>query len=212
MVDNHTDAKTIKVIGFGPRFAATIIDGVLLGALSLLLGAMVGMLLIVLEFYAPSETLPVDALIILSGLLLSVIYYTSAWVRSGQTPGKRIIGVRVVGSQGQTLTWGEALVRYVGYLVSAVALSLGFLWVVFDRKRQGWHDKLAKTYVVDEGASLSATDQVNFEPADPKLKWGWLVVWIVIAITAPALLIGGLVLLNPYLSKGLADLLRGVGL
>lgn len=53
---------------------------------------------------------------------------------------------------------------------------------------------------------------MNFGPADPRLGWGWLGVWIVIAIVAPALLIGGLVLLNPYLSKGLADLLRGVGL
>lgn len=145
--------KTIKVTGFGPRFTATVIDGVLLGALSLVLGAMVGTLFIVLEFYVPSETLPVDALIILSGLLLSVIYYTSAWVRSGQTLGERVIGVRVVGSHGLTLTWGEALVRYVGYLVSAVALSLGFLWVAFDWKRQGWHDKLAKTYLVDEVAT-----------------------------------------------------------
>lgn len=206
-----TGVKTVKTIGFGPRLLGTIIDGVVLIAASLILAAVVGTVLTVLDFYAPGDRLPVDGLTILSGLILSVIYYCSSWVKSGQTLGKRVVGNKVVSVDGEAITWGKALLRYVGYLFNSLVLSIGFLWLVFDKKRQGWHDKLAKTYVVDEDGSIPTTDEVNVVPENPKTRWVWLVIWIVVAVSAPALLLGGLLFLNPFLSQGVNSFLRALG-
>ena len=43
---------------------------------------------------------------------------------------------------------GQAILRYIGYIVSALALSIGFIWIAIDKRRQGWHDKIARTYVI----------------------------------------------------------------
>jgi uncharacterized RDD family membrane protein YckC len=69
--------------------------------------------------------------------------------RTGQTLGKRIIGIRVVREDGRRFDIGAALMRHVvGYLLSAAGAFLGFAWILWDRKQQGWHDKLAHTVVV----------------------------------------------------------------
>jgi uncharacterized RDD family membrane protein YckC len=79
-------------------------------------------------------------------LLVSIGYNLGFWVLSGQTPGKRVLGVRVMRSDGTRLGLGNALRRQIGYWISTI-LYLGFLWILFDNKRQGFHDKLAGTIV-----------------------------------------------------------------
>jgi uncharacterized RDD family membrane protein YckC len=79
-------------------------------------------------------------------LMVSFGYNVALWVVSGQTLGKRVLGVRVMRADGTRLTVGRALVRQVGYLISSI-FYLGFLWILFDNKRQGFHDKLAGTIV-----------------------------------------------------------------
>jgi hypothetical protein len=86
-------------------------------------------------------------------------------------------------------------------------LSIGFLWVAFDKKRQGWHDKLAGTVVVDESARFSAEDKVRLAPKDPKPGWIWLVVWVVLAIALPGALTASLLLLGPFVFGLIANLL-----
>jgi uncharacterized RDD family membrane protein YckC len=71
------------------------------------------------------------------------------WTGTGQTPGKMAMGIRVVSAQtGDVIGMGEALLRYVGYIISGLALGLGFLWIIWDPKHEGWHDKIASTRVV----------------------------------------------------------------
>ena len=83
------------------------------------------------------------------GLLVAFVgYYPYFWAVSGQTPGKMILGLRVVRSDGSRLRMGHALARVVGYLISSWFLYLGFMWALIDRKRQGWHDKFADTQVI----------------------------------------------------------------
>jgi len=63
------------------------------------------------------------------------------------------LGVRVVTEEGQPIATGRAIVRYFGYILcflSAILFCLGFLWIGWDSRKQGWHDKLANTYVVKE--------------------------------------------------------------
>ena len=78
--------------------------------------------------------------------LVSIGYNVGFWVMSGQTPGKRVLGVRIMRKDGTRLTLGNALRRQVGYWISAI-FCLGFLWILVDNKRQGFHDKLAGTIV-----------------------------------------------------------------
>jgi uncharacterized RDD family membrane protein YckC len=67
---------------------------------------------------------------------------------AGQTLGKRLMGVRVVRLDGQRMNFRRALLRFLGYFVSFVVFGLGFLWILVDNRRQGWHDKIARTCVV----------------------------------------------------------------
>ena len=71
------------------------------------------------------------------------------WVKMQGTPGKLLLSVRVVDAKtGRNLSVGQSFARYLGYFVSAIPLGLGLLWVGFDSKKQGWHDKIAGTVVV----------------------------------------------------------------
>ncbi|ETW95414.1 MAG: hypothetical protein ETSY1_30770 [Candidatus Entotheonella factor] len=82
-------------------------------------------------------------------LIVSIVWIVRLFVQ-GTTPGKKILGMRVVKEGGQNAGLGTMLLREViGKSISAMILSLGFLWILFDRDRQGWHDKLARTYVVN---------------------------------------------------------------
>jgi hypothetical protein len=117
-----------------------------------------------------------------------------------------IVGIKVVGKDGLPISSGKALLRYVGYIVSGAVLSIGFLWAAFDRKRQGWHDKMAGTYVIRDTDKFSPADTVRFVPSDPKRNWVWLVVWVVIAIVAPTGLFAGLWILGPFVSRAIVNI------
>lgn len=82
------------------------------------------------------------------GIIVVVAYFLVLWLLTGQTIGMMALGLRVVARDGGRVTVWKGLLRWIGYLISAAFLFLGFLWIVVDSKRQGWHDKLAGTYVV----------------------------------------------------------------
>jgi uncharacterized RDD family membrane protein YckC len=68
---------------------------------------------------------------------------------NGMTPGKKLLGIKVVKEDGRNVGFFTMLIReMVGKAISGMILSLGFLWILFDRDKQGWHDKLVSTYVV----------------------------------------------------------------
>ena len=86
------------------------------------------------------------------------------WLSRQATPGKMAVSAKVVDARtGKTLTVGQSIVRYLGYFVSALPLGLGFVWVAFDARKQGWHDKLAGTVVVRSRGS--GTKPVVFDKA-----------------------------------------------
>ena len=71
------------------------------------------------------------------------------WINRQATPGKIAIDARIVDAEtGAAPSTKNLLVRYLGYYVSTLPLFLGFLWIAFDRRKQGWHDKMANTVVV----------------------------------------------------------------
>jgi uncharacterized RDD family membrane protein YckC len=71
------------------------------------------------------------------------------WVKLGATPGKLLLDCRVVDAHTlQPLSWKKALLRCVAYAASALPIYLGFVWIAVDKRKQGLHDKLAKTLVL----------------------------------------------------------------
>ncbi len=80
--------------------------------------------------------------------LADAVYFVVFWSTTGQTLGMRVLRIKVVRGDAQPLSWVTGLLRYVGYVLSLISLGLGLLWVIWDPRRQGWHDKIAGTLVV----------------------------------------------------------------
>ena len=121
--------------GFWRRFAAALVDGVLLGIVSAIL---VGVT-------SATTGRAVGGLV---GLVYFVFLEGSA---SGQTIGKKALGIRVYDFRGGTangIGYGRAIIRYFGRIVSAIPILLGYFWMIWDKEKQTWHDKFAGSVVV----------------------------------------------------------------
>ena len=145
-----------RYAGFFSRAAAYILDRLIVFGIAFVILAVIEYFLRLLGVEEWLQSLSDRAMlnaglaILLStigiNILVSIWYNIAFWVLSGQTPGKRALGVRVMRADGRRLSVGRALVRQVGYWISSI-FYLGFLWILFDNKRQGFHDKLAGTIV-----------------------------------------------------------------
>lgn len=89
---------------------------------------------------------PADLLI---SWVLPAIVVILFWLKKQATPGKMALSVRVVDANtGNTMSVRQSIGRYFAYFVSILPLGLGLIWIAFDGKKQGWHDKLAGTVVI----------------------------------------------------------------
>jgi uncharacterized RDD family membrane protein YckC len=118
--------------GFWRRFAAALIDGIVLSVVTvifrLFLGTNGGSLV---------------------GLAISAVYFGYFHGGTGQTPGDAVMSIRVVDAGGgDRVGWGRALWRWLVSYASGFALLIGYLWMIWDGEKQTWHDKAARTYVV----------------------------------------------------------------
>ena len=100
--------------------------------------------------------------------LSTIVYYVFFWMMTGQTLGMMLLGLRVVTVEGRRLTVWRAILRFLGYMIAALPFFLGFAWILVDNRRQGWHDKIAGTYVAyvwaakpDERFLVSAMDSIE---------------------------------------------------
>lgn len=83
-------------------------------------------------------------------LILGYIVWAFVLFAKGMTPGKRLLGMRVIKEDGSNAGFFRMFIReWIGKAISGLIFSLGFLWILFDRDKQGWHDKLMSTYVVE---------------------------------------------------------------
>jgi uncharacterized RDD family membrane protein YckC len=81
------------------------------------------------------------------------------WVYKSATPGKMATKLTIVDAEtGAKPSTGQFLVRYLGYFIATIPLCLGIIWVAFDKRKQGWHDKLAGTVVIKS----NLTEPVQF--------------------------------------------------
>lgn len=118
---------------FGVRLAAALIDGILLGVVGFIIRAILG----------PAVG---TGLQLVLGLAYTIYLEGSP---SGQTIGKKLMNIRVIDfNGGGPIGYGRAAIRYVGKLVSGIVCLLGYLWMLWDKEKQTWHDKIATTVVV----------------------------------------------------------------
>ncbi|MDA8390682.1 MAG: RDD family protein [Gammaproteobacteria bacterium] len=94
-------------------------------------------------------------------LLVGVAYSVFFWVRYLGTPGKLLFRCRVVDAQTHAaLSVSQSLLRNLGYIVSALPCMLGFLWIAWDPRKQGFHDKIAGTVVLYAPPAASTRQRV----------------------------------------------------
>jgi uncharacterized RDD family membrane protein YckC len=131
----------------GLRGGAFLLDYILL----LLVPAVTLSLALIFKRALPSVSYFVLFLGYLAALALALFNWVYLCVRDGQSLGQRLIGIRVVREDGAPLTYKTAVVRHiVGYPLAILVAGLGILWMLFDARQQGWHDKLARTLVVKD--------------------------------------------------------------
>lgn len=130
--------------GFWVRVGATIVDTLLIMVITFpLLISIYGWK------YLGSERLisgPADFLI---SWVLPAIGAVWFWTKKQATPGKMAFSLHVVDADsGESLSIGQSIGRYLAYFASAIPLGFGLIWVGFDSRKQGWHDKLVRSVVV----------------------------------------------------------------
>jgi uncharacterized RDD family membrane protein YckC len=92
---------------------------------------------------------PLAILTSLAIVAVAIGYFPYFWVRSGQTPGMSIMKIKVVrDDDGGPITWGPAILRWIGFYLSHLVFYLGFIWIFFDKRRRGWMDLLGGTVVI----------------------------------------------------------------
>ena len=123
--------------GFWIRFAAIFVDGILIGIVNSALAAILSL-----------NNNGRSGLQILLGLLYYVYFWSSNSPWPGQTVGNKLLNIRVIRTNGSDLTISQALIRYVGLFISIAVIFIGVIWAAFDPNKQGWHDKIADTYVI----------------------------------------------------------------
>jgi len=137
MATAATAAVSGAKAGFWIRFVALFVDGIILGIVTAIIN-------IALNLNVTNR----------GGLqtLLGILYYTYFWSSSspwpGQTIGNKLLNIRVIKTDGSDLSITTALIRYVGLIISILAIFIGVIWAAFDPNKQGWHDKIAGTYVI----------------------------------------------------------------
>jgi uncharacterized RDD family membrane protein YckC len=150
MYENE-NTTTHELADIGTRFFAVVIDSIIIGFVGGFFGARG-------EWFGAG----------LISFLIGVVYYWYFWTKhDGQSPGKMLMKIRVVKANGAPMTDADAIVRAVGYWINSAVFMLGWIWALFDDRRQGWHDKLAGTYVV-RATEKAKNDRYVDLPEKPK--------------------------------------------
>ncbi len=140
------DSTELEYVGFWPRVWASIIDTILIMLVTAPLARIVYGSGYFSYDYGATIRGPEDFLIT---FVLPAIAVIAFWTAKHATPGKIAIGARIVDEKtGGAPSLRQHVIRYLGYFVSIFPACLGLIWVAFDSKKQGWHDKLAGTVVV----------------------------------------------------------------
>jgi len=150
----NTTQENVKYAGFWIRFIAFIIDSI---AATLLITPVIYFLVgeTRIEDYNLQDPEQLTELISHLSIQLSVetvifgIIFITFWIVKSATPGKLLMRCSIVDARSLgKASNSQNVIRYIGYFVSMFVFFLGFLWIAFDKRKQGWHDKIAGTVVI----------------------------------------------------------------
>lgn len=153
-VANHPAASPVahaepRYVGFWARVLAFIVDSIWVSIiLAVVVAAFFGQSYLTAAAAESGQGAGTIAAFLVQ-LILPAALIIAFWIYKSATPGKMIVSAEIVDAKtlGKPST-GQLIVRYIGYYISTFVLLLGFLWVAFDGRKQGWHDKIAGTLVV----------------------------------------------------------------
>jgi uncharacterized RDD family membrane protein YckC len=160
-VEDHGErrdgVKTGRYAGPLTRLIAVMVDT---AVVSFGFTLIVAGLVFVIRLFAPEFEVPESSGILygVSLLVWSFLYLWISYAVFGKTIGKMMLGVRVVSSDGQVVLKGtQPLIRVLTYPISFILFGIGLLGIIFNPQRQAWHDRFAKTAVVYDWGSRTAT-------------------------------------------------------
>jgi uncharacterized RDD family membrane protein YckC len=170
-----------KFAGFGRRLVAFTIDNIIINIVFIIFlviivaafafGSLSGDADVwIADWTNPSRITSLALMVTIFYIAVSIAYFTYFHGINGRTPGKMLLALQVLSAEGRPIGFGTAFLRAIGYLVSSLlfTLPLGFIWAIFDKKKQGWHDKIAGTVVIirpeeNDAAGLDIPEaQANF--------------------------------------------------
>jgi uncharacterized RDD family membrane protein YckC len=163
------DFQTPSYAGFWLRFAAYLIDAILLGLVLVPMGFILGVLLIA------TDNVNNEDLALLVNMLSNVISLVVDWLYSSllesspwqATVGKKLVGIRVTDMNGNRIGFGQATGRHFGKILSSLICLIGFIMAAFTEKQQALHDMLAGTLVLSGSA-----ESVVYNPPPPPDFYG----------------------------------------
>ncbi|MEC6881923.1 RDD family protein [Photobacterium sp. NCIMB 13483] len=136
---------TIMYVGFWPRVLASLVDTAIVALITAPL-----MYLAYGEMHPSTDSFAIGPMDIMINYLLPFVGVILFWIYKSATPGKMVIKAQIVDANtGNKPSVKQSVIRYLGYFVSTIPLGLGLMWVGWDKRKQGWHDKLANTVVVN---------------------------------------------------------------
>jgi uncharacterized RDD family membrane protein YckC len=135
----------VEYASFWRRFGAHLIDGLILNVVLILVSLIFVVGPGIVGLVEPSILSVVGWLI---SVAIPIAYCVWFWTKTGSTPGKVALGIRVVAQGGGSMSKSRSFVRYLGYIVSSLVFGLGFLAMLWDSESRCWHDRMADTRVI----------------------------------------------------------------
>jgi uncharacterized RDD family membrane protein YckC len=165
----------VRYVGLVTRIVAMVIDAAIISFVGIVASLGVGLILALLHTPRKYDVL-VASLGGAASILWAIGYHVAFWSATGQTPGDRVMQIRVVTASGARLKPARALLRCAGLVLAAIPLFAGYLPILYDRRRRGLADYMAQTLVV-EAPQLSVAGMLaarrgrkgaaQLPPADP---------------------------------------------
>lgn len=125
----NMEKEQTKYAGFWKRLAAYLVDYFIIGIICWII-SLIGVFGNFLSF------------------LILAVYLIGFWGATGQTPGKAVVGIKIVRLDGTNIGPGNAVLRFIGYIVSSIIFFIGFLMIGWHEKKRGLHDLIAATAVI----------------------------------------------------------------
>jgi uncharacterized RDD family membrane protein YckC len=147
------DLSGDQYVGIGRRLCAHVLDALVVLALT---GLSLLLVFMLRTWVSEAFLVLFTIAFFLNGIPVSWLYFAGMESSRFQgTFGKMALKIKVVGKEGERITFGKASLRFFGKLLGSVTLWIGALMIAFTKKKQGLHDKMASTFVVKKHTQIT---------------------------------------------------------